>query len=171
MPPLAIQVFLEALCSAPSGDLERTRRLLELAVRLYGEHNGARIVHALLAYLFHVTPLTPDTVCSLLSHPQPELENAMLTAAQQLYQQGHREGKLEGRLEGKLEGRLEGRLEAEVELLQELLEHKFGALPKRIQQRLATADEATLRTWSLRLLTATTLDDVFPKMPRRRPPA
>ena len=35
-PPLAIQVFLEALRSAPSGDLERTRRLLELAVRLYG---------------------------------------------------------------------------------------------------------------------------------------
>jgi hypothetical protein len=60
-PSLAIQVFLEALRSAASGDLERTRRLLERAVRLYGEQNGARIVHALLTYLFHVTPLAPFT--------------------------------------------------------------------------------------------------------------
>ena len=99
----------------------------------------------------------------------------MLTAAQQLYQQGHREGKLEGRLEGrlegKLEGKLEGRLEAEIELLRELLEHKFGALPKRVQQRLAAADETALRAWSLRLLTAATLDEVFSKTPRRRPSA
>jgi len=149
-PPLALQVFLEALRSAASGDPERTRRLLDLAVRLYGERNGARIVHALLTYLFHVTPLAPDTVRDLLTHSRPELENAMLTAAQQLYERGHREG--------------------EAKLLRELLEHKFGALPKRIQQRLAEADEVDLRTWSLRLLTATTLDEVFPKTPRRRSP-
>ena len=148
--PLALQVFLEALRSAASGDPERTRRLLELAVRLYEERNGARIVHALLTYLFHVTPLAPDTVRGLLTHPRPELENAMLTAAQQLYERGHREG--------------------EAKLLRELLEHKFGALPKRIQQRLAEADEADLRTWSLRLLSAATLNEVFPKTPRRRSP-
>jgi len=150
-PPLALQVFLEALRSAASGDPERTRRLLDLAVRLYGERNGARIVHALLTYLFHVTPLAPDTVRDLLTHSRPELENAMLTAAQQLYERGHREG--------------------EAKLLREQLEYKFGALPKRIQQRLAEADEADLRTWSLRLLTATALDEVFPKTPRRRSPA
>ncbi len=75
----------------------------------------------------------------------------MLTAAQQLYERGHREG--------------------EAQLLREQLEYKFGALPKRIQQRLAEADEADLRTWSLRLLTATALDEVFPKTPRRRSPA
>lgn len=78
----------------------------------------------------------------------------MLTAAQQLYERGHREGKLEG----------------EIELLRQLLEHKFGPLPKRIQQRLAAADEAALRAWSLRVLTAATLDEIFPKAPRRRPP-
>ncbi|MGB5062933.1 MAG: Rpn family recombination-promoting nuclease/putative transposase [Candidatus Competibacter sp.] len=150
-PPLAIQVFIEALRNAASGDPERTRRLLELAVGLYGERNGARIVHALLTYLFHVTPLAPDAVRGLLTHSRPELENAMLTAAQQLYERGHREG--------------------EAKLLREQLEYKFGALPKRIQQRLAEADEADLRTWSLRLLSAATLDEVFPKTPRRRPPA
>lgn len=153
-PPLAIQVFLEALRGAASGDLERTRRLLELAARLFGERNGARIVHALLTYLFYVTPLPPDTVRGLLSHPRPELENAMLTAAQQLYERGHREGKIEG----------------EVKLLKQLLEHKFGPLPKRIERLVTSADEAALRTWSLRLLSAATLNEVFPKTPRRRPP-
>jgi len=166
-PPLAIRVFVEALRGAASGDTERTRRLLELAARLFGERNGARIVHALLAYLFRVTPLTPDTVCDLLSNPRPELENAMLTAAQQLYQRGHREGKIEGKIEGKTEGKIEG----EAEMLQRQLEHKFGSLPKRVQQLVARADEADLRTWSLRLLTAATLDEVFPKTPRRRPSA
>ena len=39
-PSLAIQVFLEALRSAASGDPERTRRLLELAARLYGERTA-----------------------------------------------------------------------------------------------------------------------------------
>jgi hypothetical protein len=154
-PPLAIEVFLEALRGAASGDLERTRRLLELAARLYGERNGARIVHALLTYLFHVTPLAPDTVRGLLSHPRPELENAMLTAAQQLYERGHYEGKLEG----------------EAELLRRLLEHKFGSLTPRLQRRIAEADETTLQAWSLRLLTANTLEEVFPKPPRRKPPA
>jgi len=35
-------------------------------------------------------------VRGLLTHPRPELENAMRTAAQQLYQQGQREGQREG---------------------------------------------------------------------------
>jgi hypothetical protein len=77
----------------------------------------------------------------------------MLTAAQQLYQRGHYEGKLEG----------------EAELLRRLLEHKFGALTPRLRQRLAEADETTLQTWSLRLLTTATLDEVFPKASRRKP--
>lgn len=55
-------------------------------------------------------------------------------------------------------------------MLQRQLEHKFGSLPKRVQQLVARADEAALRTWSLRLLTAATLDEVFPKTPQQRPP-
>ncbi|MDG4595467.1 MAG: hypothetical protein P9F75_07205, partial [Candidatus Contendobacter sp.] len=58
----------------------------------------------------------------------------------------------------------------EAELLRQLLEHKFGPLPKRVRQLMARADEAALRAWSLRLLTAVTLDEVFPKTPRRRSP-
>ncbi|MFZ1830339.1 MAG: Rpn family recombination-promoting nuclease/putative transposase [Candidatus Competibacteraceae bacterium] len=65
-PTLAVQVFLEALRSARSGDSDRTRHLLELAARLLNERNGARIVHAVLSYLYHVTPWsrTRSTTCS-----------------------------------------------------------------------------------------------------------
>ena len=83
----------------------------------------------------------------------------MLTAAQQLYQKGQREGQREGKREG------------EAELLRRLLEHKFGSLTPSFQRRLAEADEAALRAWGLRLLTANTLKEVFPKPPRRKPPA
>jgi hypothetical protein len=58
-PSLAIQVFFAGLRSAASGDLERTRRLLELAARLYGEQNGARIVHALLDLFVPRHPARP----------------------------------------------------------------------------------------------------------------
>lgn len=61
------------------------------------------------------------------------------------------------------EGKLEGKLEGEIGLLRQQLEYKFGPLPKRLQQRLARADEATLRGWSLRLLAAATLEEVFRK--------
>ncbi|TVR60380.1 MAG: hypothetical protein EA420_14270 [Candidatus Competibacteraceae bacterium] len=64
----------------------------------------------------------------------------------------------------------QGQREGETDLLQQLLEYQFGPLPRRVQQRLAEADEAALRAWGLRLPTANTLEEVFPKPPRRQPP-
>ena len=61
----------------------------------------------------------------------------------------------------KQEGRQEGRQEGEAILLQRLLARKFGPLPEAIQQRLKTASSAQLETWSLNILDAVVLDDVF----------
>ena len=96
-PPLALQVFLDARRGAGSGDPSRTRRLLELAARLLGERNSARIVHAVLSYLYHVTPLDPDTVRALFPQPRLALEDAMRTAAQQPYERGRRKNRLSRR--------------------------------------------------------------------------
>lgn len=41
------------------------------------------------------------------------------------------------------------------------LTRKFGILPKNVQQRIRQADTQQLETWSLNILTANTLDQVF----------
>ncbi|HWK61093.1 MAG TPA: DUF4351 domain-containing protein [Eoetvoesiella sp.] len=69
--------------------------------------------------------------------------------------------KMEGLQEGRQEGRREGRQEGELVLLQRQLTRKFGPLPETTQQRLKAATSAQLETWSLNILDAATLEEVF----------
>ncbi|MFP4147701.1 MAG: Rpn family recombination-promoting nuclease/putative transposase [Halorhodospira sp.] len=63
---------------------------------------------------------------------------------------------------GKEQGRQEGRLEAGGELLLMQLQDKFGSeAAERHRQQVEQADEAMIRTWSIRLLRAETVDEVF----------
>jgi len=41
------------------------------------------------------------------------------------------------------------------------LEHRFGPLPAATRQQIEAADTPTLETWSLRLLDATSLEEVL----------
>jgi predicted transposase YdaD len=71
------------------------------------------------------------------------------------------EGKQEGHQEGRQEGRQEGHKEEAVALLCRQLEHRFGPLPAATRQQIEAADTPTLETWSLRVLDATSLEDVL----------
>jgi hypothetical protein len=55
----------------------------------------------------------------------------------------------------------QGRQEGEVRLLLRLLRKRFGDLPGWAEERLRRASSAMLETWSERILTASTLDEVF----------
>ena len=59
------------------------------------------------------------------------------------------------------QGRTEGRAEGEVTLLSKLLTVKFGALDSATVDRLSRASTAEVECWAERILTATTLDEVF----------
>ena len=63
--------------------------------------------------------------------------------------------------EGKQEGRQEGRQEEAAVLLSRLLERRFGPLPAWARQQLVAADLASLEIWGLRLLEATSLEEVL----------
>jgi predicted transposase YdaD len=95
-----------------------------------------------------------------------------------------REGRLEGKREGRLEGKREGRLEGEARSLLRLLAARFGRVPAEVKERILSAKEPTLARWSLRVLTAPTLEEVLgggtgakkaaarkPAAPARRPAA
>ncbi|MDN5842902.1 MAG: DUF4351 domain-containing protein [Alcaligenaceae bacterium] len=54
-----------------------------------------------------------------------------------------------------------GKLEGESDLLLRLLARKFGGVPKVAKERIHAASSAQLETWSLNILDAETLDEVF----------
>ena len=62
---------------------------------------------------------------------------------------------------GEERGRKRSETRGMQQLLRGLLESRFGQLSPEANARLAGADAATLQRWSLRVLTATRLDEVF----------
>ena len=74
---------------------------------------------------------------------------------------GKEEGRLEGKLEGRVEGEQDGARREAMSLLTRQLERRFGPLSEAARHQLETADLATLEDWSLRLLDATSLEQVL----------
>jgi len=67
----------------------------------------------------------------------------------------------QGLEQGRQEGRVEGRSEGMALLLETQLEKRFGSLPPMLKERLFAAPPAALATWSLRILDASSLEEVF----------
>ena len=63
--------------------------------------------------------------------------------------------------EGRAEGRREGRVEGAAEMLLMLLAARFGQVPAEAKARILAAKKPTLTRWSLRLLSAPTLEAVL----------
>jgi predicted transposase YdaD len=62
---------------------------------------------------------------------------------------------------GRQEGRKEGRQEGEVGIVLRQLEHKFGPLDEGTVERVRAARASQRRAWAKRLLSASTLEEVF----------
>jgi len=75
----------------------------------------------------------------------PEEAKAMSTFAERFIDQGMQQGMQQG----------------EAQLLLHQLQHKFGALPDQTRTRIESADSETLLEWSMRILTAATIDEVI----------
>ncbi len=83
--------------------------------------------------------------------------NLMSTFAERFRTEGRSLGIEQGMRQGVQQGRQSG----EAAVLLRLLERKFSAVPEPVRQRIANADEQRLLDWSERVLTATTLEEVF----------
>ncbi len=84
-----------------------------------------------------------------------------MTIAEQLRAEGRVEGHAEGHAEGRVKGHAEGRVEGRVETLVQQLTLKFGPLPETLLTTVRSASADQLRTWTIRVLTADTLDQLF----------
>ena len=103
-----------------------------------------------------------DAVHALLrENLDPSMETQMGTLAEQLIQRGMLKGRAEGIREGLVKGLQEGVLNGEREVLARQLALKFGVLPSAAQERIAHGTRDELVEYSLRVLSAETLDAVF----------
>jgi predicted transposase YdaD len=66
------------------------------------------------------------------------------------------------------EGRIEGKLKGKHEAIERLLRQRFGALPAAAAARIEQAGEVELDAWSLRILTASSLEEVLATKARRK---
>ncbi|MCB9758811.1 MAG: Rpn family recombination-promoting nuclease/putative transposase [Alphaproteobacteria bacterium] len=117
-----------------------------LARRAY-EEGGLSLLVRLASYIMRVAPrLRHDALRDYFVRVAgPQVEETIVTIADQL------------RAEGRQVGRQQGRQE----LFLELLEERFGPLPEARLRLVRAADGDLLRLWSRRLLSADSLDAVF----------
>jgi hypothetical protein len=99
----------------------------------------------------------------------------MSDIGKRFYAEGRRDARKEARKEARemrkearevhkevrKEARKEGRNEGARELLTKLLTRRFGPLPEAAMNRLQAGGPEQLECWGERLLSASTLDDVF----------
>jgi hypothetical protein len=87
----------------------------------------------------------------------PHEVNAMTGFAQRFRDEGREEGRQEGRQEGQQEGLQKG----ESAILLRLIQLKFGPPDAAIRHRVESAPADTLLSWAERILTATSMDELF----------
>ncbi|MBA4253126.1 MAG: hypothetical protein C0441_04175 [Comamonadaceae bacterium] len=75
--------------------------------------------------------------------------------------QGLQQGKQEGRQEGRQEGIQQGMHQGYAKALALQLRLRFGAVPQWVDTRLAQASEEQLMDWMGRILTASSLSELF----------
>ena len=119
--------------------------------------DGVDALHALLRYLLAThQEMTPTDIVDLLEATGSGKQRKVIMDELDVF-----------RVEGRVEGRQEGA--AKVLLLQ--LKARFGAVPADARARILAAKEATLARWSLRVLTAPTLDAVLGGKAKKAAPA
>ncbi len=91
----------------------------------------------------------------------PQEAAIMETFASRFEKRGIQKGFEKGLQQGLQQGIQHGKRQGEAEVLLRLLERKFGSLPQTLRQRIETADADTLLSWAERVLTATTIQEVF----------
>jgi hypothetical protein len=107
------------------------------------------------------TALEPAFERAMMAIEQ-EHKMAFVTSIERLGEKrGLEKGMARGIEKGMEQGIEKGLRDGEVGLLQRLLARKFGPISEALQQRIQTATPNQLETWSLNILDAQTLDDVF----------
>jgi len=92
-------------------------------------------------------------------HPEKVAE--MTRFAERFMEKGREEGLEKGMEKGLEQGIKKGIRQGEAQMLLRQMTSRFGVLPQSAHAQVESADADTLLRWSERVLTASTLDEVF----------
>jgi predicted transposase/invertase (TIGR01784 family) len=144
-PPVRITLLLLKIAAGNPRLADDLRRWADDLRAVLDRPGGVEDFVALLTYIETVGEAPTDELHDLVAQLGPEAEEAYVTTAEML------------RAEGEARGEARGRAEA----LRQLLTLKFGPLPPAAADAVRTASTGQLETWTARVLTADTLDEVL----------
>ena len=129
--------------------LRRWRDLLRAVESQPGPLPGTSALESFACYAIQVTDVSLDDLAAAFAEHLPQPNDMIMTTGQRLRSQGHAEGLAEGRVEGR------------VDTLRRLLQVRFGELPPELLHRLRNGTEPQLERWTERLLSASSLAELF----------
>jgi hypothetical protein len=137
------------------GDPDRWEATLREAATA---RHGVHALRTVLRYMFHVSDDPDIGQLQKFFRPadKPALEEEIVTLAQHCEEKGRRIGLEQGLSQGLEQGRAR-----QASTLLKLLHAKLGEIPPDVATRVQAADSASLERWALKLLTATTVDEVL----------
>ncbi|MBI5497289.1 MAG: Rpn family recombination-promoting nuclease/putative transposase [Deltaproteobacteria bacterium] len=142
------------------GDVDQViGQWLDLLQQVVHAPAGTDALAVVLRYIIQVSSRVSvvslrETARALLD---PRVEEAIVTAGQQLIEQGRQQGLQQGLQQGVQQGVQQGQRA----LLLTLLSARFGELPAWVTQRVDSGGSADVEQWARRLVSAAALQDVF----------
>jgi len=148
--PFAIAVMAHLQSMSTSKDLINRRHWkIRLTKMLYNKGYSRETVLELFRFIDWVIELPEDEVDTFWQEVEAYEQEKKMPYVTSVERKSFGEGKLEGKAEGS----------SSIFIL--LLEKRFGKIPPDILSQMEQADAAQIEAWSLRLLDAATLEEVF----------
>lgn len=148
-PPVRVTLLLLKNAAGNARLADDPQQLVEDLRAILDKPGGLEDFVTLLRYIELVGEVPADELHKLVVQVGPEAEEAYVTTAEML------------RAEGEARGRAEGEARGRAEALVQLLTLKFGPLPPAAAEAVHAATTDQLETWTARVLTAGTLDEVL----------
>jgi hypothetical protein len=157
MSPLATVGLL--LLKHARDSMEGLFQVLAQAVDLFNQLENEEDRVLAISYILELGEFDPQGLLQALGERTgPEIKEAVMTAAEKLRKEGEAQGLEQGLKQGLTQGVLRGERRA----LLRLLRQRFASsLSPTVEDRVLQASEAELEVWLDRVLTATTLEEVF----------
>ncbi len=129
------------------------RPWMQTVVAVLTAPKGVEALPAIAGYIIEASEGRPEDIGAFFRELGPKAQEAYVTAAEKLTAQV--------RAKALEQGRSEGRAEGQTALLIRLLTLRFGPVSENVQARIRVATSAELDRWAERVLSASTLGDVF----------
>lgn len=160
---LIVKASLLALKASHQGIHHELPRLFRLLAEITQQDNSPGMIRALLRYICVVdndTDLT-EYMKQVEAMNVPELEEELMTIAEQLRKEGREQGMQQGVQQGMQQGMQQGVQQEAAKTLLKILNKRFGSVSKAIEKQVYSATTRQLEAWIDASLDADNLRQIF----------